>query len=115
MKRIVMVVVLFAMLILGSIETDAMDIERGKELFCKEYRYEFAEIKGEYGSWNLIDTDYGFVMVFDDEEESEYSMIDYDFEQNKATAWSWKYEKEEEEFDWQSLIIEKVYEKLEKF
>lgn len=63
----------------------------------------------------MIDTDYGFVMVFDDEEKSDYSMIDYDFEQKIATAYDWEYEKEEEEFNWSEMIMEKVYEKLEKF
>ena len=112
MKRIAMVFTLFVMLIFGSIETKAMDIDRGKELFYKELRYEFAEIKGDNGNWNLIDTDYGFVIVFDDQEKSDYSMIDYDFERCIATAYDWNYEKEEEEFDWKEMIIEKVYEKL---
>lgn len=115
MKRIVLYVVFFGMLILGSIKSDAMDIDRGKELFYKEFRYEFAGIKGDNGNWNLVDTDYGFVMVFDDDDKSDYSMIDFDFEQEKATAYDWEYEKEEEEFDWKSMIMEKIYDKLDKF
>lgn len=114
MKKYIGIIVMFVMLVLGSIETDAMtmDIEDARHIFFKEFRQDFREIKKEYGDWELHNTDEGFVMEFLDEEESEYMMIEYNFEECTCTAWDWDFGKEVEEFNWSEMIVEKIYEEL---
>ena len=109
-ERIIGAVLFFGMLILGSIRTEAMTIEEGRHLFFREYRKDFVEVREEYGPFDLKTTEYGFVLVFHDEEKSCYSFVDYDMEQEIYTAYDWDYDKDVDEFDWKEMLLERAYE-----